>query len=329
MKRFISLIVVFLLLVSGCTYKTKPNQAKPQNTSDIVETSDADQSPLNITWNPHIIDNRAKNKDAIIALIDAIMNYAPSVTYNNSDAMYSSYVGITMSFPPVFLTYLEPDKDTNTINISYLYSKEEHSKKIKDFGNKIESIVAQCCKNGDDEIAKALYLYRYISQNVNYAYNFNLIENGDQMINSYSALINGSAICVGFSDAYNYLLWQVGIDAWQVQGISGKEGDPDIFQHAWSLIRINDKYYFCDPTFEQELTYGEGLCRFGWTTEQAKEIFKGKLGMGAYTWVTEDIPNCVDTSFQFAQKGKDFIYDSKTGELTVNVDGSSETKKVK
>jgi len=59
---------------------------------------------------------------------------------------------------------------------------------------------------------------------------------------AYSALVNGVTVCQGFSLAYNYLLDQVGIDAYYVIN--------DTQKHGWSMVELDGNYYHVDLTWD-------------------------------------------------------------------------------
>ena len=71
------------------------------------------------------------------------------------------------------------------------------------------------------------------------------------MHSAYGALVNGRAVCDGYTESLQYLLRRVGIQAFTVIGDavseSGKK-DP----HAWNIVRIDGKYYNVDLTWDDQ-----------------------------------------------------------------------------
>lgn len=63
---------------------------------------------------------------------------------------------------------------------------------------------------------------------------------------AYGALVNGRAVCDGYTQAFQYLLQRVGIQSFMVTG-TGKGGN-----HAWNIVRIDGMYYNVDLTWDDQ-----------------------------------------------------------------------------
>lgn len=92
-----------------------------------------------------------------------------------------------------------------------------------------------------DDFHKAHYLHDYIVNNVVYVSSPN-----DQ--NAYGALIEGQAVCAGYSHAYQLLLRKAGIENFYITGTS--KG----MRHAWLLVFLNDECYYTDVTWDDPIT---------------------------------------------------------------------------
>ena len=71
-------------------------------------------------------------------------------------------------------------------------------------------------------------------------------EDGDRVHDAYGALVNGKAVCDGYTKAFQYLLQRVGIQSFMVTG-TGNGG-----KHAWNIVRIDGKYYNVDLTWDDQ-----------------------------------------------------------------------------
>lgn len=60
---------------------------------------------------------------------------------------------------------------------------------------------------------------------------------------AFSALVNKSSVCAGYSRAFQYIMIKLGIPCYYVTGDSS--GD-----HAWNIVKINDNYYNVDVTWD-------------------------------------------------------------------------------
>lgn len=58
----------------------------------------------------------------------------------------------------------------------------------------------------------------------------------------YGALVSKVAVCQGYSEAYEYLLEQVGIESYICES--------DTLNHAWNIVEINDREYHVDVTWD-------------------------------------------------------------------------------
>ena len=111
---------------------------------------------------------------------------------------------------------------------------------IKTLDTKVKDIVKGA--KGDD-YQKALYLHDYVVNNVIYQSSIN-----DQ--NAYGALIEGKAVCAGYSHAYQLLLRKAGIESFYITGTSRG------VKHAWLLVFLDDECYYTDVTWDDPVLQG-------------------------------------------------------------------------
>lgn len=62
---------------------------------------------------------------------------------------------------------------------------------------------------------------------------------------AFGALVYGKAVCDGYSKAYQYLLYKVGILSHMATGPN----------HAWNLVRLDEKWYYTDLTWDDTDTW--------------------------------------------------------------------------
>ncbi len=88
----------------------------------------------------------------------------------------------------------------------------------------------------DYEKVKAVH--DYIIDNVSYK-----LDSTDIVHTAYGALINGKAVCEGYSLLMYRMLSELGIDVRCIPGVTG--GD-----HMWNLVNLYGKYYYIDVTYD-------------------------------------------------------------------------------
>ncbi len=112
---------------------------------------------------------------------------------------------------------------------------------------KINWVIATYITPGMSEYQKALTLYKWLCTNVTYDYDY--LQTGKAAskygVSGKAALLDGTAICQGFAEGYLWLLEAVGIEAMLVTGPTTQGS------HAWNLAKINGKWYYFDPTWDE------------------------------------------------------------------------------
>lgn len=58
----------------------------------------------------------------------------------------------------------------------------------------------------------------------------------------YSALVNGRTVCAGYARAFQYVMQQLGVPCYFVEGYAGES-------HAWNIICLDGEYYNVDATW--------------------------------------------------------------------------------
>ena len=131
-------------------------------------------------------------------------------------------------------------------NVEFIYAL--NGKTVKGASAELEAAcaalnrkVAEIVKGAKgDSYQKALYLHDYIVDNVIYQSSAN-----DQ--SAYGALIEGKAVCAGYSRAYQLLLREAGIESFYITGTSHG------VSHAWLMVLLNGDCYYTDVTWDDPM----------------------------------------------------------------------------
>ncbi len=104
----------------------------------------------------------------------------------------------------------------------------------------ITDAAAQADAVTDYEIA--LFLHNYLIAHVKYE------EEGENIHSAYSTIVDGVAVCDGYTRAYQILLRKMDVESMYVQGRIA-ESDPGV-GHAWNIVNINGVYCHVDVTWD-------------------------------------------------------------------------------
>ena len=97
---------------------------------------------------------------------------------------------------------------------------------------------------GMPDVMKALLLHDWLVEHCTY----DLTYVNKYCHSEYGAIVNGIAVCDGYTKGYNDLLSRVGIPAVKVVGLADNGNGPAL--HAWSLVTIGGKQYHVDVTWD-------------------------------------------------------------------------------
>ena len=126
----------------------------------------------------------------------------------------------------------------------------------KQLENEVDAVinfVRQKSQTSQYELLKSIY--EYLQSNV--TYDEQELDNcGKRGLsrtpmahNAYGALVKKSAVCDGISSAFSLIAKRLGIECMVVSGKSAFR-TTGFNEHAWNIIKINNKYYHIDATWD-------------------------------------------------------------------------------
>ncbi len=253
--------------------QTTPVTTEPYYPDITYNTEKIEQAvgePLLINWNPYLTSNifsymGEEYNEGKNMLITALLNHRSSLEFSSREVMEAVCENIFFEFPPSALASFSYS-DGSTVNISYLYKRDEHLAKTDEFKRELEALISETLVCGDSDAVNAILLYKAVTDRVDYcssAY-------PKWQIGAYGALICKETICYGFADLYCHLLRQVGIEANLVIG----KRESDSAEHAWAFVKLDGEYYHCDPTWENSTFDGAGFEYFGMNSAKRSKNFK-------------------------------------------------------
>lgn len=75
------------------------------------------------------------------------------------------------------------------------------------------------------------------------------VDNAKNNQNIISALVDKQTVCAGYAKAVQYLLNHLGVEATYITGEILQPEEGEIAAHAWNLVKIDNQYYYLDPTW--------------------------------------------------------------------------------
>ncbi len=188
----------------------------------ILEAVDAMKTTCNLA--PYEVDS-----DDFKIYVEEIFNSNPRYFYLYSFSWYASQ---TTGY--VTTVVIEYDEE---------YTKSEVKSMLKEYDAAVNAVLQGISASWTD-MEKMLYLNDYFARNC--AYDTIVYTNpdaaSDLIFSAYGVLVNKSAVCQGYALAYYELAEQLGIPCQLVTSNS--------INHAWNMVKINNKYYQVDVTWD-------------------------------------------------------------------------------
>ncbi len=129
--------------------------------------------------------------------------------------------------------------DKNDINY-YPIKKSDRDTMKKQLDQKVNELLSKV--KDKDSFETEVYLHDYLCENIVYT----LTEKDDMIYTAYGALVNGKAVCEGYSRAMQLLCDKLEIPCGLVYGWSQGIG------HMWNLINPGDGWYHLDVTWDDD-----------------------------------------------------------------------------
>lgn len=166
------------------------------------------------------------------------------------------------------------------------------------FDSKAETLLSGIT-DSMSEYEKALYLHDALAGIVTY-------QSGTYAHTAYGALVEGTAVCDGYSEALQYLLQQAGIQSFIAIGDSNVPSSGTLVGHAWNYVRIDGAYYHTDLTWDDQ---DETIYHAYFNQTDAVILEDHLIDTTAYA-----LPTCNSTAAQYFT-GKDTYLDTYTTDL--------------
>ncbi|MCR5788935.1 MAG: hypothetical protein K6G83_03525 [Lachnospiraceae bacterium] len=126
-------------------------------------------------------------------------------------------------------TCVEVDLTFNKTADDYAGSKAQFDKKTREI---IDGAAPLTTDYGREQ-----YVHDHLIDTVSYQISSRMNQS------AYSALVNGSTVCAGYSRAMQHVLMEMGIPCYYCTGYAGEN-------HAWNIVGLDDGFYNVDVTWD-------------------------------------------------------------------------------
>ena len=108
----------------------------------------------------------------------------------------------------------------------------------------VNSLLNQLNVYNADDYVKVCAIYDYLCDNITYDHN-NLYDDSYKLkYTPYAGLINKTCVCQGYALLFYRLALELDVDARLIAGIGGGGA------HGWNIVKLGDKYYNLDSTWD-------------------------------------------------------------------------------
>ncbi|MCC8356559.1 MAG: hypothetical protein LJU34_01705, partial [Oscillospiraceae bacterium] len=154
----------------------------------------------------------------------------------------------------------------------------------------LTSVLSSLDLDSKDEVEKICAIYQYICANVTYDYT-NLNDSSYMLkYTAYAALMNGTAVCQGYSLLFYRMALEAGLDARIISGTRTSTGE----NHGWNIVQIGDYYYNLDSTWDANYSYGNYkyflLCNANFSDHTRDDDYTTTSFYAAYPMSSSDYP---------------------------------------
>ncbi len=140
-------------------------------------------------------------------------------------------------------------KEFNTLTLTYTMNAEQRVKAANEMETIVNKMLADMPIGGDFE--KELYLHDSLAKRCRYdeqaATSNSPLTEYPLSFTAYGALVEGVAVCEGYSRAMQYLLLRADMEATVVTGYDAQKR-----AHMWNVVRVDGEQYHLDVTWDDQ-----------------------------------------------------------------------------
>lgn len=287
-KKIVCMLIVMLMLL-GSFLGGAVSAAEVKYNISTVEVDPLKQESGVLGFSDALCDSLAEQLRSHSKYI-----YITGYSVPIADAS-SLFTAVLFKNPDLF--YVDPTKigyaNDGSGNIAllapgYLYTQEELPSKVQEVEDKADLLLSDIGVDWD-QATQVLRVHDELILDCEYAKTE--LEKGaaanPEIYTAYGALVNGEAVCQGYTLGYNYILSKLGIDTSVVISYA--------MNHSWTMAKIDGDYYHIDVTWDDP-TYDKLGQAYHTYFMKSDSYLKSETSANKhYDWVADK--NATDTSY--------------------------------
>jgi hypothetical protein len=237
MKKVISLVLVSIIVVSGCLFSPLTASAEDAKIHSFVPVIDS--------YYPGVEDYIAKalrNKEQVIDVSEYgisqnnIVYAFKSAVFDNPDIFYVDASQINYKYNKFTgaIQYITP---------TYICGFDKIPSMTKKFNKAVKSFLSGI-SGSLSSFDKALIIHDRLAVHCEYKQKSLL------SFTAYGCMVEGKAICEGYSRAFCYLMSKLGVESKTINNTSAL--------HCWNYVKLSGKWYNVDITGDDPKPDNEG-----------------------------------------------------------------------
>lgn len=274
-KKAVALFVSAVMILS-CTVTAVAAENSSQLGAAAKSVSQKSANPAEVIFNKDVCDTYSGAYNEIVNGLKSVKGSIDISKYNVKTSDVSAlYHGAVMSNPELFyvntsFSYSYSGNSVYRITASYSADTAEIKRMTTRFNNEADRVLSLVDDSMSDA-EKAVVIHDELALSCSYS------TNDLTKANAYDALVDGSAVCQGYSLAYSYLLSLSGIKTELVESSS--------MNHMWNRVLIDGSWYNVDLTWDDPVYDRPGHVShkyFLLSDSEIQSISKPHYGYSAY-----------------------------------------------
>ncbi|MBQ5688209.1 MAG: hypothetical protein IIV23_10950 [Ruminococcus sp.] len=205
--------------------------------------------------------------------------------------------------------YYTQDDGGLTIRLHFKLQKDALETARQELENAVQQIVADAPAESSD-YQKELFVHDRLIDACTYdeeaveIHKQEKVRGNEQ--NAYGALVEGKAVCEGYTRAFQILCSRLGVTCWVIQGQAiGFEGESSV-NHIWNCVQLDGDWYHVDATWDDYEDAPAATDRYYYFNLTTAELEKDHIisplygeSTGEDVWCNGYVPECNSTDYYY------------------------------